>query len=272
MNNWKSSMVRVGHLVVPFRKELNQLGITLAILCAIDLLSIIIGGVDFVGRDGGMVWVATMFVLVTLRASSAFSELDHDPAATEWVLFPASPTEKYVAAQLRLGVLYYGLAVAAALGASALMGWIQTLVNGGIFHWLGADWFMAPSTTFLANRVTIGASSEWFLWGTICVGASAGFGKHAAWKVLLALLGAFLFWFAAMVFVHWLVFSDQMHLLLTNRDQTWRTITFLIGNWETPALDVLINQWWFGTLVPLFFVVYGWARLREFEARHALQS
>ena len=212
-----------------------------------------------------------MVVLVTIRVSRAFSELDQDPAATEWILFPATPTEKYIAAQLRLGILYYGLALAAALAMSAVMGWIQTMVNGGPFHWLGDLWFGATKTSVTVSDVTVRAPVGGLLWGMICVGASASFGKHAVWKVLLVFIGTALLWFVTMAAVHWIVFADQTQLLMSDRDQAFRTIGFLLSNWQTTALDVLIQQWWFGVLFPAYFILYGWAKLWEVEARHAVQ-
>ncbi len=271
MNAWKASLLRISRLVViPFRKELNLLGIMLAILGALDLVTILFGGIDLSSREA--VWGVTLFVLVTLRAAQAFSELDHDPAATEWILFPASPTEKYLAAQIRLGILYYGLAVVGAWVGTELMDWFQTMVNGGTLQRLGDARPFSFNVSLSSNHAFLGGRGAWFLWGMVCVGASAIFGRHAAWKLVLALLGAGLSWFAVMVIVHWLVFSDQMHLPMYDRDHVLRSLSFLMGNWETPALNALFNQWWFGALVPLFFIVYGWARLREFEALHAVQS
>jgi hypothetical protein len=193
------SVERVGLLLRNrIYEEAPVIGIGAAVIFALNLLTLWGSHQPMLNapRLHGVAWIAVIVIGGLLLAGGAFKGMHDGKAGTDWILLPATPLEKYVAALADSAVVYPIAASAVCAAMSALLALLARLfgVDGGelwlpldsriLLDW--ADYAIATSVLLAGSASfrkipllkTIGVGSAFFLVmiGLIALGVRAFFG------------------------------------------------------------------------------------------------
>ncbi len=171
-------------------EDLPPFLIALGTLAALNLLSLLLGGVAFLNhsspRSGQTGWPFLIWLGGVLLAGRAFAQMHNGRGGSDWILLPATPFEKYAAAFVSYLVVYPLAAALAASGLSAVLEGLAVLLRG------------SPGVIFnpLAG-LDEGSLFGYLFFVTAALAASARFGKlslvkagalFAAWAAFLGFL------------------------------------------------------------------------------------
>jgi hypothetical protein len=112
--------------------EASVVGIGAAAILALNLLSILVARRAFFNYGGmGMnFWIPTIFLAGIFLSAQAFKGMHDGKAGTEWILLPATPLEKYVAAFADAVILFPLVAAFAGMALSALFSLLERWTGG----------------------------------------------------------------------------------------------------------------------------------------------
>ncbi|MBU0927088.1 MAG: hypothetical protein KKA67_05025 [Spirochaetes bacterium] len=139
------------------------LGIGLAILFGLNILTLIIGRTAFMNESPEETYVAAIVLAGILLSSLAFKGMHSGKSGTDWILLPATPLEKYAAALATYLVAFPLAASGALIALSAVLSLLERLAGGpgnAIWHpfTLGTarDYgeYAAVAVAFLAGSAT----------------------------------------------------------------------------------------------------------------------
>ncbi len=234
--------------------------IALGTLAALNLLSLLLGGVAFLNhaspRSGQTGWPFLIWLGGVLLAGRAFSQMHNGRGGSDWILLPATPFEKYAAAFVSYLVVYPLAAGLAASGLSAVLEGLTSLLGG------------SPGVIFnpLAG-LDEGSLFGYLFFVTAALAASARFGKLSLVKAgaLFAAWAAFL---GFLFMLGLLLSTPEGREALGNRHFSYRFRPDFHPASE-PALIWLFRAW--GWLSWAAAAVYGYFRVAEKEAVDEVQ-
>jgi len=255
--------LRWGHLTVHrLADDLKSLGWAAAVLAGLNLVTLLLFREAVFQSETG-VWALLPIVGSLLVAASAFRAL-HGRSSTDWILWPATPAEKYGAALAEtLVAVPLGLAAVASI-LSALFAGLQ-LVGVGRSSEVWLPWTQGTFQDW--------ATLEVFL--LVMLTGATVFRKHAFWKTGLVIVGMAVAGALGAMIVVGLTgaeFGDwAWHRSMgpSRFDWAWSS-RHSPGLWAQTAVDVLGNLWFYG-VVPVFCLALGWAKVHEKEAQDEVQ-
>jgi hypothetical protein len=262
------SPVRLGWLIRNrILQDLIPLGIGAAIILGINLLTLLppphrVWFNNF--SHGGFLWTIAVMAVSYILASTAFRDMQSGKSGTDWLLLPATTLEKYLAALLELVIIIPLLALCLATGLSALLAGIQGLAGGtGGAIWTPLDW------EYPAVWGTFAVSTLLFLTG------SAVFRKQALLKTLGVLTAFALVLSALLSGLAWLLlritqFGSSDIMINGEFFGTMNVNGKNAPAWMGTAIAWIWGTLWFG-VTPIASVVFGYFRVREKEAKDAVQ-
>lgn len=240
------------------------LGIGLAILFGLNLLTILIGRTAFMNESPHEFYGAVIIGAGLLLSSFAFRGMHSGKSGTDWLLLPATPLEKYVAALASYLAAFPIAASVALVGLSAVLSLIERLAGGdGSSAW---------------NPLTAGTArdyGEYAIMALVFMAGSAAFRRRAFLKT--AALGlAFMIACAFLcLFGLWLVggvhIGDGVSIQI---DGTMTRFASVDGKVDEATLERAATR-----LVdvvrlvflPIFAAAFGYLRVVEKEARDEVQ-
>lgn len=261
----RPALDRWSHLLVHrLIDDLKPLGLALGVVTGLGALSLILFQSSLLSGSGRSLWPLFIVLASMVTAGSAFRTMHEGRSSTDWLLWPASALEKYAAALVEsVVVVPLGLTLAS-VAASALLAGLELLVTGqGSGIWL--PW--APGLSAEA----VGGFLVLFL---VLLTGSAAFRKHALWKTALVILGALTLGSLVLAGVLGaLGVSDGIRI----GDGSWSMMRFgghgrrwVAGPLAAGAVPVLVSLWFY-LVLPAFCLAFGWAKVREKEARDEVQ-
>lgn len=255
-------------------QDMVPLGIGAAIILGINLLVMFFKPHQaFFNHSDDTLWTISITLGTCLLASGAFKEMQSGKSGTDWLLLPASSLEKYLAAVLELIILIPLLAIALATGLSALLAGIQSLAGGTGGNIYSPLFFNHPS-----------------VWGSFLIGnllfltGSLVFRKNALIKTIGVLIAFALVLSVVLAGGGWLLLRDNanssavrqaMNGFSAGWDEARGMSTMTINGTSTPQWMETTLSWTWGILyfglTPLAALLFGWFRVREKEAKDAVQ-
>jgi hypothetical protein len=263
------SLERLGRLIGNrFLHDIVPLGIGAAVILGLNLLVLFFAPHQaFFNHTGGVLWNFAVVGACALAAGNAFHEMQSGKSGTEWLLLPATMLEKYLAAIIGLVLAIPAAAMLAATGLSALLAGIQGLAGGsGGEIWTPFSW---NQPAFWGNFLVC---------NLILVTGSAVFRKQALIKTI-GVTTAFSLVVAALVcgIAYLILRLDQvdgsMSFLGTNGEGEFSTFRIEgrdVPQWIGHVLAWFWGLWWFAA-TPVAALAFGYFRLREKEAKDAVQ-
>lgn len=242
--------------------DARPLGLALAVVVGINLISLVVFR-SLVFGDERHLWSVFVAIASILMASGALRAMHEGRSSTDWILWPATTLEKYAAAVASVLLIPLGLAVASSVASAALAGlqWLVTGQPGSVwFPWNGFPGFSSLGFAVFLLVILTG---------------SATFRKHSLWKTGLVLVAVGI----AMAFLVYLLFTI---LGVPGFEGHWegrRAMSFHFGDsgrsWK-PSEGALgwaegLAKVWYFALLPAFCLWFGWAKVREKEARDEVQ-
>ena len=235
------------------------LGIGLGIVLGANVLSLVVSHRAFLNSAGGQGWSTAIVLAGLILSAYAFKGMHDGKAGSDWILLPATPLEKYLAALLSYLVLYPFLAAAAATGASALLHLAESLAGGPG----GRIW-----TPFQAGILEDYA--DYAVASLVFIAGSASFRKRAPLKTI----GAVTAYGLALASL----FLGGLALLHAGRgDLDFRYMNGIFsaeGGIDSDRIERIGKFLFEGirlVLAPLFALLYGYFRVFEKEARDEVQ-
>jgi hypothetical protein len=208
-------------------------------------------------------WIEWMVLGGLLIAGYSFKGMHDGKAGTDWILLPATPTEKYTAAFLNAEIVY---PVAAAI-LSALLAALLSLIGSAFGVSSSAIW---PPFN----------SGIWQVWANYAIGAavlmagSATFRKIALLKSLGAAAIFIVALFLALAGAFWILFGSSvtgsLGFWMTNGAMKINGSTVEISQRAQDALKILFDVAYYA-LLPLFAVSFGAFKVIEKEGRDEVQ-
>lgn len=236
----------------------RPLGLALAVVAGLNLATLLLFRQAVFQGHRAEVWTLFVVIASLISAAGAFRPMHQGRSATDWLLWPATALEKYAAAVAESVVAVPLLLSAAALVTSALLAGAEVLVVGrtsGV--WL-------PWAGF-----SLGEFGGLLVFLLVLVTGSAAFRRHALWKTGLVLVGgATVFAFLSLLILGFGTGTWSWHR--EGGHYRWAGDLDVPAARVKPVLDVLASVWYFG-VVPVFCLGYGWAKVREKEARDEVQ-
>lgn len=243
-------------------EDMPSLGIGLAILAGINLLSILFGKTAVMNDGDAFSYVGVIIISGLLLSSMDFKSM-HGRTSTDWILLPASALEKYSAALASHVILYPVLASFALMALSAMLSLVERLAGGGggnIWHPFTKD----------ALRIY----GEYAVVAVAFLAGSAAFRKRAFLKTLglstTFVLVCSLLVLLGLRIVYGAYSSDSLSVSfdsgtlsvmgteIVNHEGFMRTVMYLVNGVRL-------------ILVPVFSLVFGYLRVYEKEARDEVQ-
>jgi hypothetical protein len=234
-------------------------GIVAAIILGSNLLSLVFARRAAFNAGGDQAWTMVIWLGGFLLAAAAFKRMHDGKAGTEWILLPAEPVEKYLAALVAYAFVAPLLFSAAAWGLSALLALAERAAGGpGAFVW---------------TPVAAGGLKAWAGYAiavTLFLAGSASFRKIPFLKtigvlVLVGLAAAAIFAAGA-----WLLSGGSGRLSLAARDGVLSLDDASVPAGARRAVSLIAEVSVYG-LAPLFALLFGWAKVAEKEARDEVQ-
>lgn len=241
-------------------------GVVAAGAVALNLVGIAFGSPPFMnlGRpDGG--WPFLIALGGLLFAGRAFYRMHQGRAATEWLLLPASPVEKYLAALLSYGLIYpFVASLASMLLSWALYGVGVLAGTGGGTVWIAFS--RQPLSGWLAYLFVI----------SLALAGSARFRKLAVIKTG-AILFAWILLLSTLTMVGLLFATPQgrnsLYAWHLGAGSEWNfNLAFGPGSFDSAKTIALEWIGRVGTFVlALLANLYGWFLVSEKEATDEVQ-
>lgn len=243
--------------------DARPLGLALAVVVGINLVTLVVFRATVFSGDRYL-WSLFVALASILVASGAFRAMHEGRSSTDWILWPATSLEKYAAAVAEVVLIPFALSLAASLASVVLSG-VQLLFTGeaaGLwFPWAGFPGLSALGFLVFLLVVLTGAVT---------------FRKHALWKTGLVLVGL-AFFSTLLIFGVFTVLGlpGGFEGHLGSRRMTFFRFNGPGAPWHPSQgalnlVEVLSQVWYFG-LLPAFCLAFGWAQVREKEARDEVQ-
>ncbi len=255
------SLERAGLLIRNrFLEDLNAVLIAAGVILGINALSLILGRPALFNRPfgdpGESVWSALVGLGGLLLAGRAFLQMHNGRGGSDWLLLPASPLEKYLAAFASYALAWPVLASLAAWGLSAVLEGLAILLK-------------APGGMIWMPLAGMEASDAigYVVFASFALAASARFPKLALIKGGAAAT-AWVLAFSLLVLGGLLIFTPEGREILAARGGALNIECRSLEARE-PALKWLarISGWVSGA----FAIAYGYFRVREKEAVDEVQ-
>jgi len=238
------------------------LGIVLAIVVGVNLLSLLFEGRAFMNGDNPLYYFAMIVVTGLLLSGQAFKGM-HGRPGCDWILFPATPFEKYLAVVLSYVILFPVVASGAAIGVSAVLALLEGAASGSggrVWHPFTMD----------ALRLY----GEYAVVAPAFIAGSAAFRRRSFLKTIGLSVG-FVFSCAALVFL-------GLYLAYGSSGDRGFIVSYDTGSLTVAGTEVvdadsierILRALVDGVrlvLVPVFSLVYGYLRVVEKEARDEVQ-
>ncbi len=224
---------------------------------ALKLLGLFIGA--HVHRDAGRIheiWPVLIVAGGILLAFRAFERMHDGRGGSDWVLLPASPLEKYLAAFLSYLVLYPVVATAAAVLLSGVLALIGALIGAeGAGVWIPAA------------MLNPGQATSYFLFAALGLAGSARFRKLPLVKTAAVSIGWMAFlgmvWFG-LVF---LFARENLSIAFSGGDFSMKDIELTDG--KLAVMELLSRGMKAAAFVAA--VLFGYFRVREKESVDEVQ-
>jgi hypothetical protein len=247
--------------------EASVVGIGAAAILALNLLSILVARRAFFNYGGmGMnFWIPTIFLAGIFLSAQAFKGMHDGKAGTEWMLLPATPLEKYVAAFADAVILFPLVAAFAGMALSALFSLLERWTGGpGSAVW----------TPFTLQALRSWA--DYAIAAVVFLGGSAAFrkaaliktaGMAAAYGLLVGLLITLGFWlFYAKGSANLELAGSFRYNWTFNRSGNGAEISDAAQRAVRIGLDIARYA-----ILPAFAILFGAARVAEKESRDEVQ-
>jgi len=239
-------------------EEAATVGIGAAVVVGLNLLGLFFAKRATFNAGGDQAWTLAICLGGLLLASSAFKPMHDGKAGTEWLLLPASSLEKYLAALAEYALVLPLALSAAAAGASALLALAERAMGGpGLGIW----------TPMEAGGLA--AWGEYAVAVSVFLAGSASFRKAAFLKTV-GIASAYVLVVAALLGAAWIFFPNPKIAHFSMRDGVVKLIGDDIPAAATGAIGIIFDIARYA-LVPLFSLIYGWAKVAEKEARDEVQ-
>lgn len=254
------SPVRVGYLLRNrLLEEATIIGIGAAAIVGLNLLGLFLSKRVVFNSGGGTAWTFSLCLGGILLASGAFKAMHDGKAGTEWILLPATPLEKYLAALVDYAVVFPLAFSAAAMGISALLSLAERATGGPGF----------PAWTPMAA----GGLAAWGKYAAavaLFLAGSASFRKAAFLKTVAVLSAYFLAMGLILGGGAWLLYRDSGFGSFRMNQGIISIQGGTLPEGAARALQIVFDVARYA-LAPIFALLYGWARVAEKEARDEVQ-
>ncbi len=239
-------------------EDATVLGMGLGVVVALNLLGYIFAK-SFWFNHAPATWSMAILLSGLILCGQAFKAMHDGRSGTDWLLLPASPLEKYLAALVEYVVLFPLAASAVATGLSALFYLVETATGGrGGVIW--TPWSLQ----------SLKAWGSYAVFGLAFLAGSAHFRKAALLKSLAVLVLYGLGIAIALSLGAWLLFKTGG---MASFNVQGGMLSFNGQDIPESAQTALL---WIGRLacaviLPAFSLGYGYLRVFEKEARDAVQ-
>lgn len=239
-------------------EDATVMGMGLAVVAALNILGFLFSRAFFFNHAPGF-WQMAIVVSGLILSGQAFRAMHDGRSGTDWLLLPASPLEKYLAALVEYVILFPLAAAALAMGLSALFNLVELAAGGR-----GGTIWTPFSLEILRD------------WGHYAVMAlallagSAHFRKAALLKSLAVLVLYGLGLAIILSIGGWLILKGNGMARFSMEGGM-----FNFNGRDIPASAQEAIAWigriaW-AVILPLFSLGYGYLRVFEKEARDAVQ-
>jgi hypothetical protein len=245
-------------------QDLIPLAIGAAIILGLNLLALFFAPhMAFFNNTQGILWTIVILIGSSTLASGAFKDMQSGKSGTDWLLLPATALEKYLAALLELVIILPLVAIAVCTGLSTLLAGLQNLAGGAI--WTPLSWNQASFWGCFAVTTLL------FLTG------SAFFRKQAFLKTLGIMISFSLVLAIFMTTATWLLVKSGRSMggsgSMQFMSDQFSGISIggkIAPKWLTDSLSWIWGVLYFG-ITPLAALAFGYFRIREKEAKDAVQ-
>lgn len=238
------------------------LGIGLAIVAGLNLLSILIADRAFMNSEGDPSYAGLIIISGLILSSQAFKGM-HGRTGADWILLPATPLEKYAAAFVSYLVVFPLVAAAAATGLSFVLALVERAAGGpgtGIWHPI--------------SLAALRSYGEYAVVAVAFLAGSAAFRKRAFLKTA-GLSVAFVLLCSLVVYLGLSLVHEATGSRGFSVSYDSGSLTVLGGDGPGALsverkLRVLVDVVRLA-LVPAFSIAFGYLRVAEKEARDEVQ-
>lgn len=274
LNTIAASLKRIGLLIRNrFYDEGPGLGIGLAVIAGINLLSLLLAGQAWFNSQGSLgIWSVIITVGVIVISISAFKGMHDGKAGVDWMLLPASPLEKYIAAAVDCCIVYPLLAA----GSATLLSWLLSLIQKAIMLHSSNPLMQAYASQIQFWTPMMAGGFKF--WGELAITAavamagSATFRKNPFIKTAgIAILYSLVAGAIMMILI--LIFFRSGNISSSGILGDLGVIQFggrELSSRANRAIRILVDIAQYG-LLPLFAVFYGYFKVYEKEARDEVQ-
>lgn len=251
--------------------DLPAVAITTGVLAAINVLSLLSGDAPVLNTTGAATaWPVIVALGGVLLASRAFERMQDGRSGPDWLLLPASSTEKYLSALITYIVIYPIFAVLAAWGLSAAFAFIGELVGTGggrVWNPLGPT-AAHGAVGYLSFAIFALAGSARFR--KFAIGKTAA--TTAVWSILLAFLLGSILYLISPDLRPFTKFSLGISIDSGGNPaggSGFKVNNLVLSQAKQDALHLIFEflRW----ISVAFAAIYGFALVREKEARDEVQ-
>ena len=251
--------------------DLPTVTVAVGVLIAMNVLSLVFGSAPFMNTAGATTaWPAVVAIGGILLGSRAFERMQDGRSGPDWLLLPASSTEKYLTALFAYIVAYPIFAVPLAWGLSAAFAFFGTLLGTGGGH----IWNPIGPTA-------VSGAVGYLAFSVFAIAGSARFRKFAIGKTIATIA----VWGILLAFL----FGSSLYILAPElRPFTYFNLGVKIDSVGNPAgasgfkvnnlvlsqakqdalLFIFESSRWISVA---FAAIYGFAIVKEKEARDEVQ-
>lgn len=230
------------------------------LLVGINLLSIVVTGRAVLNNGSGQAWSFVLLASGLLFSSYAFKGMHDERSGSDWILLPATPLEKYLAALIEYVILYPALGAVVTMGLSGMLSLFETIAGGP-----GGRIWMPGFSAALRAWAEYSVIALWLLAG------SATFRRKPFLKsvgvlmlYVLVMTGALFLVLGALYKLKGLSFSGIFY----GNDVI--KIDGSLSKAAQSALGTVIDVMRYAIL-PIFSLGYGYLRVAEKEVRDEVQ-
>ncbi|MCE5256874.1 MAG: hypothetical protein LLF89_08535 [Spirochaetaceae bacterium] len=243
-------------------EDLPGILIGAGLLLGINLLSIVAAKRAVFNDGSGQAWTFFLLGAGILFSSYAFKGMHDGKSGLDWILLPATPLEKYLAALIEYIILYPLVGAALTLGLSALLSLFESMAGGR-----GGRIWMPGFSDALRAWGEYAVVALWFLAG------SATFRRKSFLKsagvlmayMLVMMIGFFLVLASRRSSANGVVLNEMFYMNGRNG--------FIGGSFPEAvqsALGTVVDVLRYAVL-PVFSLGYGYLRVVEKEVRDEVQ-